>query len=473
MAKEPVFSGYYKNPETANLRMDIYAYNPPTNGDAYFDGKLYKDEKDFRTVEQYRTYKDCGFDVLLLQSQGAFGDETWEQSDAKKAMDTCRLAGMEKVVLRDTCLYELSKANDGVIGEGKPFANENALDAFVQSRMQNYSKHPAFFGVELAEKLAYTQLKALGQVYKSIKRVCPKAFIHVNLATMAFGYGEGVEPPYGESFDYNKRYEAYINVFFEETGADHVLAAMIPYEEGWSEGLYIYFFRQWQILAKVAAERGAQLHATAQAWGAYVNGKLAFRCPNRQEMNLQMHALMGMGAKKIVFKQYWSQTENELLGEYSPNGWAIVKANGEPAPLYEEVQLWNSRMHKLAPVMMNFAFVASNYAAVSPFVSKPMHIKFTLRNQLKNAEIETSHELAMAYELYDEKRAQYLYVVQNITCPLFGKNLPKQTSKISFNNKAWTKVDVFDGSEWRTEELVDGTYTVELENGDAVYLLPY
>ena len=39
MVKETVFSGYYQNPETANLRMETYAYNPPTNGDAYFDGK--------------------------------------------------------------------------------------------------------------------------------------------------------------------------------------------------------------------------------------------------------------------------------------------------------------------------------------------------------------------------------------------------------------------------------------------------
>jgi hypothetical protein len=55
---------------------------------------------------------------------------------------------------------------------------------------------------------------------------------------------------------------------------------------------------------------------------------------------------------------------------------------------------------------------------------------------------------------------------------MFGKDLPKQTSKITFL-KNWTKVDVFDGNEWRTENLVDGTFTAELENGDAVYLLPY
>jgi hypothetical protein len=122
---------------------------------------------------------------------------------------------------------------------------------------------------------------------------------------------------------------------------------------------------------------------------------------------------------------------------------------------------------------MNFAHVGSNYAAVSPFVAKPMHIKFTLRDVLKYAELETSHEMAMAYELYDTKRDQYLYVVQNITCPLFGKHLPKQTSKIVFTNSAWTKVDVFDGNDWHTEDLADGTYTAELENGDAVYLLPY
>ena len=91
---------------------------------------------------------------------------------------------------------------------------------------------------------------------------------------------------------------------------------------------------------------------------------------------------------------------------------------------------------------------------------------------MTHADLVTSQEIAMAYELYDSKRKQYLYIVQNITCPLFGAGLPKQTSTITFDG-AYTKVDVFDGNEWHTEDLTDGAYTVDLDNGDAVYLLPY
>ena len=472
MEKQSVYSGYYQNPETENMPMDIFAYNPPTDGNVCFDGRAYKGFEDFRTVEQYQTYKRCGMNVLLAQSWGAYGDEAWEESDAKKVLDACHKAGVQKAVLLDKKLYALSQADDGVIGQDKAFASEAELEKFVAQRLQAYSGHPAFYGVELASDLAYTQFKALGQVYKAIKRVYPKTFIHTNLAMMQFTYGEGKEPPYGEENDYNQRYEAYVNAFFDATGADCVGAEMLPYEEGWSEGLYVYYFRQWQILKKVAKERGAQLQFTLQAWGQYQQGKMTHRLPSKQEMWFQLHAAMGFGAKKLAYKQYWSGADNALLGAFNPSGWAMMTADGQPTALYEQVQALNQTAKKLAPVLANFEHVSETYAALSSFRSKPMHIKYTLRNLLTRAHLVTSQEMAMAYELYDAKRKQYLYVLQNVTCPLFGAGLPKQTSTITFDGD-YTKVDVFDGNDWHTEHLTDGAYTVDLDNGDAVYLLPY
>lgn len=472
MSEKTVWKGYYQNPKTANLGMDVYAYNPPADDNFIFDGKLYKGAQDFRTVEQYRIYKDCGFNTLLAQKGGGFGDEAWETCAAKKVMDNCLAAGVEKVILLDEALKTLSDTKGDVIGENKKFKTEAELDAFVDSRMKWYRDHPAFFGVQLMSEPTYIQLKAVGEVYRSIKRVCPKAFVQVGLASMFFRFEEGYEPPYGEEYDYNQRYEAYVNAYFDETGADCVLINALPLGDGYSEGLEPYYFRNLQIVAKVAKKRGAQMHFSMQAFGQYASGKLTHRYPSAQEMNLQIHSHLGFGAKKLVYDKYWSATENSLFGAYSPDGFAIMNLDGTPAGLYPEIQRLNAMVKKLSPVIMNFEHVSDTYAALSPFVTKPMHIKFTLRNQLNNAELEASHEVAMAYELYDSKREQYLYVLQNITCPLYGKDLPKQTSKIAFN-KNWTKADVFDGKEWKTVALVNGTYTAELENGEAVYLLPY
>ena len=92
---------------------------------------------------------------------------------------------------------------------------------------------------------------------------------------------------------------------------------------------------------------------------------------------------------------------------------------------------------------------------------------------MTHAKLKTSQEVAMLFEQRDEERDQWLYVLQNVTCPKFGAGLPPQTSTVTFTNPNWTKVDVFDGNEWHSEDLVNGTYTTSLENGDAVYLLPY
>lgn len=472
MATTTVYAEYYQNSQTENARMDIYAYNAPSDGTFTLEGQKYLGVRDYRTAQHYAVYKNCGFNTLLAGASGYFNDEQFADSSAKKVLDTAYAAALSQVIVLDQKLYALSQVEGGIIGENKQFATEAELDAWVEERTSFYRDHPAFFGVQLADMPKHTQLEAVGAVYRSIKRVCPKAFIHINLAHMVFRYEEVYEPAYEEGWDFYDRYEAYVKMYFEQTGADHVSVDAYPFEEGWSEGFQPYYFRNIQILEKVAKTYGAQLHFTLQAWGQYVNGKLAHRIPSAQEMNLQLHALLGFGAKKLSYHQYWSSTDNRFFGAYSPDGWAIVHGDGQPTPLYAEVQRLNATAQKLMPVLNEFTHVSETYAAVSPFVSKPMHIKFTLRNQMKNAELSTSQEMAMAHELYDEKRGQYLYVVQNITCPLFGKDLPKQTSKITFS-KNWTKVDVFDGNEWRTENLVDGTFTAELENGDAVYLLPY
>ncbi|MBQ4053225.1 MAG: hypothetical protein IJD33_02690, partial [Clostridia bacterium] len=52
-------------------KFSFYCYNPPNDGTWYVDRendkKMYAGE-DFRTVERYKEYKDCGFDILMMQS---------------------------------------------------------------------------------------------------------------------------------------------------------------------------------------------------------------------------------------------------------------------------------------------------------------------------------------------------------------------------------------------------------------------
>ena len=76
--------------------------------------------------------------------------------------------------------------------------------------------------------------------------------------------------------------------------------------------------------------------------------------------------------------------------------------------------------------------------------------------------------------MFDKEKSQYLYKIQNITYNYYEKEmkLPKQKTTVTFAPE-YTKADVFDGEEWKTVELENGTFSVELAAGYAVYVLPY
>ena len=163
-----------------------------------------------------------------------------------------------------------------------------------------------------------------------------------------------------------------------------------------------------------------------------------------------------------------------MVGEYRLKNEAIVSADGNRTEAYPIVQKLNMMTHKLAPVIKNFKHVADTYAAVSPIKSKAIHLQFTRRGKLLMAEKFTvNQELGFVSEMYDEEKDQYLYVMQNITSSLHCPDIGRQKLSLTFKGDV-TKVDVFDGNEWHTEDLSeDKTYYIELDSGDAVYLMPY
>lgn len=50
MATKTVYTEYYQNSQTENARMDIYAYNPPSDGTFTLEGQAYLGVRDYRTT---------------------------------------------------------------------------------------------------------------------------------------------------------------------------------------------------------------------------------------------------------------------------------------------------------------------------------------------------------------------------------------------------------------------------------------
>ena len=226
-------------------------------------------------------------------------------------------------------------------------------------------------------------------------------------------------------------------------------------------------------MAQVAKERGVKLMFVAQSFSQRVNGKPQARKPSEDEIFYQINAFLGFGVKELAYYTYWSGGDINLKGETREKDSAIMGMFGDKTPLYDSVKKANAMVQKLAPVILNFEHKNDTYAVNDVCVSKPMHLQQTLRGKLEYARLHANQEVAMAFEMYDKDKGQYLYVVENITCPKFGKGLPEQTCTLTFTNPAWTKVDVFDEEKWSTKTIKDGKLSVQLKNGHAVYVMPY
>ena len=486
--KATVYESYYNDPKNQNKQMNIYAYGAPSNGLIWIQGIEYQG-KDYRTVENYQRYKDCGFNTAFPITSGNYASGEWKDSNAKCVMNICEQIGIDKVIILDETLRLLSLQSESLIGEGdiltrdkkvvirKKFKDEAELDEFIKERMSVYVNEPLFYGVQLIDEPRAYMLKAVGEVYRSIKRNYPKTFIQCNLFPLFFRYnGTDIffNYEYDDTCDYVGLYRKYVEAFLDETGADYILTDRYPYHDGVANDVFNYYFLSFQVLNDIARERNVKLHFVVQSFGGFEGGKRVYRFPNPQEMALQIHTCLAFGVQEFAYFTYWAGSFYEINGEYRLKDEAIVSRTGEPTKLYPVVQRLNGMIQKLAPVIMNFKHVADTYSAVFPMQSKPCHLQFTRRGKLINAEkFRVSHELGLVSEMYDEEKEKYLYVVQNITSSLHCPNIGKQKLSLTFKGEV-TKVDVFDGNTWHTEDLPeDKIFTAELESGDAVYVLPY
>ena len=466
-----IFENYYKK-ETSGF--DIYAYAPPTNGVWYIDGVEYSSGEDYRTVERYKEYKDTGFNILLSQTTATYNGEDWETSDTKKVMDRAYEAGLKKVILLDDRIMALSRTPGGLIGEDKQFKTQKEFDDYISACMAPYKDHPAFYGFQLKDEPAYTLFESFGQIYKTVKRLRPQTFIQCNLLPLIVLICTNSLYPKGG--DIYQRYEKYLNAFLDATDADYIMYDHYPMviENSIPSGIGRFYIKNLQIASKVCRERNVKLYHVAQAFGMDVGKKLNCRLPNRAEMYWQINLLLGFGVKQFSYFTYWTKRDNSTTGEFFKDGNAMMTRRGEKTPLYGYVKEVNEYIQKLAPLIKNFEHVADQYLIQTPYYTHPLHLEYTGMSDFENVvEAENDLEIGFVSEMYDSKNKQYLYLLQNITDPMYAEYVLKpQTIKVKFKEQ-YDMVDIFDNGEWRTEPLLDNTYEIKLEPGFAQFILPY
>lgn len=467
-----VYKQYFE--ENAGRELPIYGYSPPPNGEWQIDDTIYTTE-DFRTVEKYKEYLDCGFNVLFLQGTARYYGEGWENSEAKQVFERALEAGLDKVILIDQRIFELSLIEGGIVGEGKQFANEGELDDFIRNCIKDYRHQKGFYGIQLRDEPFWSYLKTVGEIFRSVARVDSSIFVHCNLnpllgATLTYRICQPGQ-------DMIAAYEAYLSTFLEETGTNHLMMDTYPFHRAPDRSpMSKFYFAGLECVARVCKKYGVEMHIVIQSFGMDVRGKHYHYLPTERQMQYQKNVLMAFGVKQYSYFTYWTKQMNRTDGEMFPDGKAMVNRSGEKTRTWYHVQKLNREIKALSPLLSCFDYCTDAFFFRVPFRANPSFLEMTRGGKLSQiTDVTTDKETVLVTEQYDKEKDQYMHSIVNVVEPKvyvrrYGKE--KQRTELTFDKK-YTVADVYNHKTWTTVALTDGKFVVELAPGESVLVLPY
>ena len=477
----------------STLQYDFYGYSAAIDG-WNIDGVSYTSGNDYKTVERIKEYKDAGMTIYFPQAAAAFnGNTPFEESETKRVMDNCIEAGIDKVILMDPRIQGLSKPAQenavGLIGEGKQFATEAELDAVIASYMEPYRNHEAFYGIMLGDEPFYYHTENYGQVYRSIKRVCPEAYIQYNLNPITAGTGvnngirnidirfpalvegdEGYDAPLDSDAELIARYKKYLRGFMDATGAPYIQYDQYPFRH--ADKVDEYYFLGLQVVAELAKEYNADFYFVSQTYGQ-TDGVANPRKLSEADLYWLNNTLIGFGIKQISYFTYFTKADNNA--EHFIDGNSFITWMGEKTNIYHWMQQIMAEEQKLAPTILNFEYQTSKIYLQMPTVFNSSYAMRMIETAdftaLKNVEV--NKEVGLVTELYDAEKQNYMYMVQNIVDSTRKGSKAFQTTVLTFDSK-YTHAVVFVKGEKTIKKLEKGgKLTLKHKAGEATYVMPF
>ena len=482
---------------SSTKQFDFYGYSACIDG-WNIDGVPYDNEnEDYLSVERIKEYKDAGMTIYFPQSAAYVDDsvaQNFENSQAKKALDYCIEAGIDKVILMDSRIQRLSKPSKenavGLIGEGKQFATEAELDQTIAQYLEPYKDHEAFYGVMLGDEPFYYHTENYGQVYRSIKRVMPECYIQYNLNPITAGTGTsgnqrnidirfpaleegdegyGVQPNTDE--EVIVRYKKYLRGFMDATGADYIQYDQYPFRSAITADAY--FVLGLQVVAELAKEYDAEFYFVTQTYGQKEGSHDNPRMLSDADLYWMNNMLLGFGIKQISYFTYFTKADNNA--EHFIDGNSFLTWYGEKTNIYHWMKQIMAEEQKLAPTILNFEYTTSKVLKVLPTTFNASYAFKTLETAefmaLKDATI--NKEVAIITELYDAAKGNYMYMVQNIVDPVYKGSKAYQTTVLTFEEKYKSAVVYVKGERTLVSLDKGNTLTIKHKPGEATFVIPY
>ena len=483
----------------STLQYDFYGYSACIDG-WNIDGVSYDVDEDYLSVERIKEYKDAGMTIYFPQAGALVTDSTvqdFENSNVKKALDYSLEAGIDKVILMDTRIQALSKPSfgttaqikakiengtildeAGLIGEGKQFATEADLDAYIAECLAPYKDHEAFYGVMLGDEPHFYHAENYGQVYRSIKRVCPEAYIQYNLHPISSVEEEENRILFTGSINEEgltqiqkmvQAYEYYIGLFMEATGAKHIQYDQYPLKN--ADKVDPYYILGLQVVSKLAQEHDAEFYFVSQTYGQTDNITTP-RMLSQEDLYWLNNMLVGFGIKQISYFTYFTKADNNA--EHFIDGNSFLTWEGEKTDIYHWMKQIMSEEQKLAPTILNF-----DYSSSKVYISETTNFDCTYAMRTIETpdfkalkDVDVNKEAALVTELYDDEKQNYIYMVQNVTDSVRKGSKAFQTTVLTFD-EAYKYAAVYVKGERTLVKLDKGKLTLKHKAGEATYILPY
>lgn len=473
---------YSKN---AELKFDYWG-SGPTDGIYRLDGVEYFAGKDFRTVEDFQTFKDAGFNILHLGSSvRADNVSSKEEYDAAnlEALQAANEVGFDQIVISDWRIATtLSKTAGGLIGKGKMFASEEALDAYISECISWYKDIPGVNAFNIGDEPKWVDLEAFGQVYQSIGRVWPEAERFWNLFPMVMSENMEVsigpvEPKNGQTLGEatKEQYERYVNKALDCMGdVSYLRFDAYPLT---SSGVESNFIPTLQITAKVCKQRGIDLQLYTQSCEMLKGNTVKIRKIEREDDARWLNNIsLGFGTRAMGFFTYVTSDSRKDY-EWFVDGSSFLTYKHEKTEVFD---IWTNIMHKnqdFASVILNFDYRGSRTYNVETSSIGMGQVSLADNTHVlkKIKDVQINKECALVTELFDVESKNYMYMIMNVVDPQVRGSKGFQTTTVTFK-EGITHVVMYKNAD-ATPEIVkldkNRQFVVKQRAGEAVYVIPY
>lgn len=485
--------GIAKKPDYANstAKYDIWAYSSTCDDWYQYKNKngetirVYFEDGTRQTAENTALYADGGYNVLFVD--WSFPNDyalNFESSDMKRVMDDAHRVGL-KCIIFEGKLHSLSASHTSLIdpnnADGKTkFASQQDLENYVAERLRYVKGHPAFYGVSLIDEPYYTQLPAMGEVYRAVQAVVPGAFCNLNLNPMSYDYRammryceeykdadkdldvtpEQVEQAYAT---YLEDYYTYVGQYSKYIQYDSYPLLQEREWEGW-ETMLSEHVRNAQFVADFAAEKGMTF---GHVYQTYQNSTR--RAPTKTDMAWQINLGMAMGVKNHSYYTYYPtpNTSDTVLPDDTAT---IVNREGKPNNTYYVLKDLHEEMQFNAKALMNFEYETSSYYTYGEVPGETTFLSRIEKNILRDiTEVTLSADGAILIsQQYDKVQNWRGYYVMNVTDPQCLTDI-----KVTLRMEGYNNVQIYNGKEIQTKEIKNGTVSVYLPTGLGAFVIPY